>query len=149
MVGSLDLKSQMRFQIPRLVVPAASLIYAGAFFYWLGLEDLDARLVTALGAGLALLAGLHGLRLRRAFGFSRRPWTGVPVLCGAALGLAVAPLTAILMAVKVSLHSHSSPDFEPGLVLAVLQSTPVWGLAGLLLGAAGSLLLRIFPENRN
>ncbi|MBI4770989.1 MAG: hypothetical protein HY784_11425, partial [Chloroflexi bacterium] len=105
-----------------------TVFYGTTFFCWLGYEERDSRAATALGVGLTLLAGLHWLpRLTRGLAGRRRRLA----LAGAglALGLAAAPLTATLMAVKVSLHGHASPDFPAEVVLGLLRLTPVWGLA--------------------
>ncbi len=129
-----------RWSVPGVVRLAVTVAYLAASFVWLGYEDLDRRYVTALGAGLPLLAGLRGLEQLSRRGLRFRQRIVRLVLGGGALGLAVGPLTALLMAAKVSLHGHTVPDFQPADVAAVLRSSPAWGFAGLLLGGAAALL---------
>ena len=59
---------------------------------------------------------------------------------GLVAGLAIAPLTLLLMAFKTGLHGHQNPDFNPQQALAVLYRTPVWLMGGLLVGLGLSLL---------
>jgi len=124
------------------------------WFFWLGAEDgsADGPLLVAAAACLALgLTLLRRWRSRRggadigaavAYGlFGRRldpraVWLAQSSVCGFGSGLAVGPLAALLMLVKVSLHGHPAPDFSGGEIAGVLMRTPAWALAGLCLGAS-------------
>jgi hypothetical protein len=111
-----------------------------AFFFWIGLEDRSLVSVTLLGACLPIIFVAHFL-LRR-FGGTKLPVrkSGLLLCAGGLLAGGLAPLTtAVLMAIKVSLHSHPVPDYTPEAVVAVVARLPVWALAGLLAGAALAL----------
>jgi hypothetical protein len=123
---------------------ALTLAFGIAFFLWIGYEDLTLIPVTILGAVLPPLCLAHFLMRR--FGGSPLPARkGILLLtAGGLLAGCLIPLaTAVLMALKVSLHSHPNPDFPPEAVLAVMARTPVWALAGLLVGAALALLAHV------
>ena len=115
-------------------------LFCVVFFFWLGLEDRSLVVVTLLGAGLTVVFVAHGL-LRRFGGAALSVRKSSLLLCaGGLLAGGLAPLaTAVLMAVKVSLHSHAVPDYTPEAVLAVVARLPVWTVAGLLAGAALAL----------
>jgi hypothetical protein len=119
---------------------AATFAFGIAFFVWIGYEDTTLIPVTILGAALPLV--FLAQFLTRRFGGSPLPARKGTLLLGASGLLAgcTSPLaTAVLMALKVSLHSHANPDFPPEAVLGVMARTPVWALGGLLLGAALAL----------
>jgi hypothetical protein len=61
------------------------------------------------------------------------------VLIGLVAGLAVSPVAVFLMAFKSGLHGHGIPDFSSAQVLGVLARSPVWIVAGLLLGLGVAL----------
>ncbi len=121
-----------------LLIP--TYLFGLAFFLWIGAEDTTLAPVTALGAALPLLLLAHFLT-RRFGGAPLRPRKGVLLLtAGGLLAGSAAPLTiGIFMALKVALHSHTHPDYPPEIVLGVMARTPIWGLAGLLLGGALAL----------
>jgi hypothetical protein len=117
-------------------------IFCGAFFLWIGFEDRSLVLVALLGASLPAIFLAHFL-LRR-FGGTALPVRKSMLLLGAGGLLAgtLAPLTtAVLMAVKVSLHAHPYPDYTPEAVVAVVARLPVWSLAGLLAGIGLALFV--------
>lgn len=115
-----------------------ALVVGGGLLFWLPVEDLSenwailfAILISTL-AVLALLTRLHPI--------GGRPWL-VASLAGALAGLAVTPLALFLMAFKSGLHGHHLPDFTPAQVTSVLQRTPIWIAAGLLIGLGVGLWL--------
>jgi hypothetical protein len=112
-----------------------------AFFFWIGLEDTTLLPPMILGASLTTLVIGHFL-LRRFGGAPLPARKGMLLLsAGGLLGGVVAPLVStVLMALKVSLHSHDYPDYPPEAVLGVLARTPFWALAGLIFGMALALL---------
>jgi hypothetical protein len=115
--------------------------YGLAFFVWIGVEDSTPARVTALGGVLPLLFLAHFLTRR--FGGAPLPARKGMLLLGAGglLAGSAAPFTvAILMGVKVSLHSHAYPEYPPEAVTDIIARTPVWALAGLLLGVAAALV---------
>jgi len=111
------------------------------FFFWIGIEDTTLLPPLILGAILPVI--VIGHFLMRRFGGAPLPARKGLLLLSASglLGGGVAPLAAtILMALKVSLHSHAYPDYPPEAVVSVLARAPVWALAGLIFGAALALL---------
>jgi hypothetical protein len=116
---------------------ALTYAFGVAFFVWIGYEDTTLTAVTLLGAALPLIFLAQFLTRR----FGGRPLSarkGMLLLgAGGLLAGCLTPLAiAVLMALKVSLHSHAHPDFPPEAVVNVMARTPVWALGGLLLGAA-------------
>ena len=93
---------------------ALTFAFGAAFLAWIGYEDTTLIPVTLLGAALPLIFLAHFLTRR--FGGAPLPVRKGMLLLGAG-GLLVgclAPLTiAVLMALKVSLHSHANPDYAP------------------------------------
>jgi len=112
-----------------------------AFFFWIGMEDTTLLPAMILGASLPAIVIAHFL-LRRFGGVPLPARTGMLLLsAGGLLGGVAAPLVStVLMALKVSLHSHAYPDYPPEAVVSVLARAPVWALAGLVFGAALALL---------
>lgn len=115
-----------------------------ALLFWLPIEDVDEKGVTffavvlcSWGAARRLLTVMPGVKsfwLRHLF-------------IGGVGGLSVTLLTLLLMAFKTGLHAHGAPDFTPLQVQAVLQRTPYWIAAGILL-ASCSALWRIVRSQR-
>ena len=119
---------------------ALTYAFGAAFFVWIGYEDTTLTPVTILGVALPLI--FLAQFLTRRFGGSPLSVHKGTLLLGAGglLAGSVTPLTiAVLMALKVSLHSHANPDYPPEAVLNVMARTPVWALGGLLFGAALAL----------
>lgn len=112
-----------------------------AFFFWIGLEDTTLLPPMILGASLTAIVIAHFL-LRRFGGAPLPAGKGMLLLSASGLlGGVAAPLTStVLMALKVSLHSHDYPDYPPEAVVGVIARAPIWALAGLILGAALALL---------
>jgi hypothetical protein len=133
-------------RIPRWLSPL-TLAYGVILFLWLTPED-SIWLASALGAIGALIGGLHVLYRRPRWvqpllrGLDDpRPRAALirAVLFGAGVGLSAAPMTALIMLVKTSLHSHLFPDYPLGVVLGVLSRAPAWAAAGALIGFACAL----------
>jgi hypothetical protein len=61
------------------------------------------------------------------------------VLIGLLAGLAVSPVAVFLVAFKSGLHGHGIPDFSSAQILDVLARSPVWIVAGSLLGLGVAL----------
>ncbi len=111
-----------------------------AWFFWLGIEDRTIYFVLAL-ALLASVSTLVTLPLRRWISSAEGTLRGLVVaLIGASAGAAIPLLAVLLMFVKVSLHSHATPDFSLQQVQSVLAVTPVWAAAGGLLAGAWWLM---------
>ncbi len=116
--------------------------YGLAFFLWLVEED-SIQYVTVLGIGAAVLAAAHTLGRRaggRALGWRR--WLATMAGYGALAGGGGALATALLMAVKVSIHGHPGElDYAPATVLAFLIAAPLWALIGAGVGLGTGLLV--------
>src|SRR5689334_139287 len=82
------------------------------FFFWIGIEDTTLLPPLILGASLPAIVLAHFL-MRRFGGAPLPARKGMLLLSvGGLLGGVMAPLAAtILMALKVSLHSHAYPDY--------------------------------------
>jgi hypothetical protein len=118
-----------------------------ALFIWFGIEDTSLAFVAALGVGGAALIGGRAARdAWQALGEDRADSPGDlrpdPAhqrlaslgLYGLAAGALAPALSAALMVVKISLHSHATPDFSLEEVMGLLWRAPVWAGAGLLAG---------------
>lgn len=130
----------------------AWLVAGTIWFVWLGVEDRGPGGPLLVAGSGAMAAGLSLLRRWRAVGKASRTlavrlpkgmpiderivWLWQAALTGLAAGAAAAPLGALLMLVKISLHAHPVPDFTLADILAGLQATPAWTLAGLCAGGA-------------
>lgn len=100
---------------------------------WLSTESTHVGLTALLGFGLALmilgLSVLHWLSGRNL----NRGWT---VLFGIVTGALTPITTFFLMLFKNVQHSHIVPDFSNEVMWEILTRTPVWALAGGLIGGA-------------
>ncbi len=70
-------------------------------------------------------------------------------LAGAALGLASSLATAVLMLVKDGLHSHLFPDYPFGMIVAILERSPLWALAGIFAGIGLLLAWWTIQKDKN
>lgn len=115
----------------RLIVIA----YAVSLLIWISLEDTHTEPVVALGTLLSLLVSLHTL-LRRLGGqrVTLQQLLAILILGGGLVGAGASLSTALLMFFKNAWHAHLFLDFPPGLMLAILERAPAWGLVGLLIG---------------
>lgn len=127
-----------------------TLAYGGMLLLWLSAEDSAVWPVTGFGLGLATLMLL--LTLSDKLGGRRIPARVLPLaasLIGAVVGLGTAVTTVLLMFFKNAVHAHVFLDFPPGLMLAIVQRAPVWGLVGGLGGLGLALMwlaLRLHDE---
>ena len=145
-------RSPEAFIMPTLKVPERSnryilalILYSVIILAWLTPENDSVWLVSLLGTGLALL--LVGLAVQTWLGGkSLRPawWILLGLSAGAITGISAALLTALLMVMKNVQHSHLVLDFPADVVSGILERIPIWTLAGLLVGAAGVLLIIAF-----
>ena len=119
----------------RLAARLAWLATGGGWLVWLALEDqtVVGPLLIALGAAAAGWLTSIARFEPAASGRRRRL---IVLAIGLMVGAALTPLAAVLMLVKVSLHSHPVPDFETAQVWSVLARLPIWSVIGLLLSAA-------------
>ena len=123
----------MRGKWPGQLVLAISGI---AWFIWLGIEERTVYFVVVLAA-LAAIDAVIILPVRdwvTEEGGGVRPLAAG--LIGLAIGACVPVVAALLMLVKVSLHSHQQPDFSLAQVVSMVSTMPVWAAAGGLMVAA-------------
>jgi ethanolamine transporter EutH len=98
---------------------------------WLPFEDLQQNWVLLFSIAIAGLTSAYFLA--RTTEKLKHSWW-LYLLTGLLAGLAVTPLAIFLMALKGGIHSHPSADFTAQQVLQVIYTTPVWILAGSLIG---------------
>lgn len=114
-------------------------------FLWIGYEDRGTAAVRLVAGSICLAAGLQLLaRWRSDPPATQLGWLLRTSASGLAVGAAAGPVAALLMLIKLSLHTHPIPDFSPEQVLQVLRSTPQLAGEGAALGLAlgGLWLLR-------
>jgi hypothetical protein len=109
-------------------------------FVWLGYEDRSTRFPVLLGVLISFLLALHlGKDFLPKRAKSPKSWLYF-LLTGLSAGLLAMPLAVICMLVKISLHGHVPPDFTAAQVTAVLGKTPIWAMAGALVGFSVGLI---------
>ena len=125
------------FTFPRLDYRFRLIVigYGLALLLWMSLEDTHTEPVVALGVALSLLVSLRTL-LRRlgGQGVSIRQFLLILAFSGGLFGVGASISTALLMFFKNAWHAHLFLDFPPGIMLAILERAPAWGLAGVLIG---------------
>ena len=121
-----------------------------AIFFWLGKEDSDVMVVTALGLILAGTAVWRLVFLRRRFDITATGTFSVQrvTLAGICFGVLSSLFAALLMLLKDVRHGHIFPDYPPELIIATLERLPAWSLAGGLIGLGLSLLFRVYVDAR-
>ena len=123
-----------------------TILFGVATFLWLSVEDTQTLPVTILGTGLAF-CGVgqwlqHQLRNQSAIGIQRIAVFG---LSGGLVGLIAVLMITLLMFLKTAWHSHLYPDFPAPMMLAMLQLTLVWTLAGVLQGVGIGVIINDNP----
>jgi hypothetical protein len=111
---------------------------------WLPFEDTSTFWVVLLSAWMSLVLSLQArFRLSRAKPIS--PWR---VLILAVLGgLAVAPVSLLLIILKSGVHAHAGSDYSWEQIVALFLQAPFWMLASILVGL-GFILWRSFHTDR-
>jgi hypothetical protein len=107
---------------------------------WLFTEDFHEGFVIIM-AGVLVSAGAASYissKLPR----SEYYWLHHLVI-GSLAGLAVSPVAMILMALKTGIHAHETPDFTPLQMARVVELTPFWASAGLLVGLGVGIFRQI------
>lgn len=124
---------------PRLTLLAVG--YGGIVLLWLSWEDTHIWPVILLAAGASMITGmlaatghLAGQSLsQRAFVLGLSLWGGL-------VGRLAGPLAALLMLVKTAAHGHVYPDYPLPVMGATLARTPIWAMAGALMGLGTALI---------
>ena len=127
--------------MPRLNGPQGITILLGlAILLWVPFEDSGTIWVRLFGVLVCILAALTASA--RIPASMRQRWFTWP-LVGLIAGLLVTPAAFLLMAFKSGMHGHGNPEFTPVQVSAVLNTWPIWALAGLLAGLAAATWQRV------
>lgn len=109
--------------------------YGIILFFWLSIEDTALWPVIVLGTGAAVLISV--LLILDKMGGRWLPAHRVPPglsLAGAISGLGAGLAVAVLMFFKNARHAHVFPDYPTAMMLAVLERSPIWAVAGGLIG---------------
>ncbi len=112
-------------------------------FFWIAYEDQGLTAISIVAVAIALAGGITVFS--RWMGNEpqpRRRWVVSSTVTGLVAGAAIGPLTALLMLVKLGLHAHPVPDFDPGQFLQALSRTIYWAVLGAAIGAALGLVNR-------
>jgi hypothetical protein len=110
-----------------------AIAYGALLFFWMSSEQNTLWVVSAFGAGLAVL-GLAGLAMRYGAGQVFRNRLGLGLVFGAGSGFCAVWVTLGLMIFKNAWHSHALPDFPAPVVLGLADRLWAWTLAGALWG---------------
>lgn len=97
---------------------------------WLSSENQDTRLVLLFGVLLSILLALRVMVRADLSRLAPLITAGI----GGFVGLSTPLLAALLMLLKIGLHSHPTPDFSLSQVIEVLWRIPFFLAGGLLLG---------------
>ncbi|HLC05203.1 MAG TPA: hypothetical protein VJK02_19385 [Anaerolineales bacterium] len=125
----------------RWVVRYAWMIAAPTAFFWIAYEDRSPSTVMGLSAIVCAAFAVTAIaRWRGGILAERRRWLLETMGVGLATGALVAPVAVVLILVKISLHSHGTPDFTTSDIAQVMNRLPVWALAGVLCGEALGLI---------
>ncbi len=118
-----------------------TLAYGIAAFLWLTPED-SIWLAAVFGAAGACILAAHAVfRVAGGRDLPGRVWFPGTIISGGAIGAGATLVTAVLMLIKTSLHSHLFPDYPLAVLLGILARAPVWAAAGALIGVGVALLM--------
>lgn len=107
---------------------------------WLRLEDTDEKLTLINGAAVTTWLATRNIVHHPPTAQKSIPWLA---LVGVLAGLAIIPITVLLMALKTGLHGHGTPDFTIEQILSVINRWYIWGSAGLLLGLLSGVIHKL------
>lgn len=131
----------LRLPYPPVWLRLLLILYGGLLLLWLGSEDHAVLSTVLLAGGFSLLAVTQILCTRiGGQDLPVRVWFLALLLSGLLTGIAIPLGSTFLMFFKTAWHAHPYPDYEPEIMLAMLERLPVWALAGLLFGLALALL---------
>ena len=107
------------------------------WIFWLGYED---RSLTSLIIVAALIAFALGIEAMNRWTESRPTvgliWLVRSIIVGGLTGAAVGPIAVLLALIKISLHSHTTPDFSIEDIRVLVRNSMPWIATGSLFGAA-------------
>jgi hypothetical protein len=107
------------------------------WIFWLGYEDRNLISLIVVAALVAFALGVEGLNRWT----ESRPTVGLiwlirSIIVGALTGAAVGPIAVLLALIKISLHSHPTPDFSVDDIRELVRNSLPWIATGSLFGAA-------------
>lgn len=128
----------MTLPSPDYRVRLAALGFGAMLLGWMSLEDNGALSVAILGTALALWLVYFGmLRYMPNHPLTMRRMSFMGLMIGASSAIC----TTALMFFKTAWHGHLFPDYPFGMMIAMVQRAPVWGIAGAMFGLALWLVL--------
>jgi hypothetical protein len=138
------MKSPVQKSPPRpLWLRWSGILLGVGFFIWLPFEDQTTQVVTFLAIAISIWSAI-------AFFYFPylRSWPRIRryVATGLLAGIAVTPITLLLIIVKTGLHAHPTPDFTNQQILLSLQRMPIWIISGILTGFGIGLISSAIPE---
>lgn len=104
---------------------------------WLTVEDRDALAVLVISG---LICSWIGIWLLVRIDSSNRYVFWKHAGIGGGMGLLLAVLALILMALKTGIHGHGTPDYSVEQMRSVFSASPFFLLGGTLVGAGAGLL---------
>ena len=113
------------------------------WFLWIAYEDQGPIVITFLSVVIAFASGLEALH--RWVGtdvLPRNTWLARTGTVGLVSGVAVGPIAALLMLVKLGLHQHPEPDFIPTDFVQATWRIPLWAALGAAIGVVLGLLAK-------
>jgi hypothetical protein len=113
-----------------------AIILGMVFFLWIPFEDTSE--VPAILLAIAVCCWLATVFLVRIQKTSKVALHNF-VIIGTFAGVAITPLTLVLMTLKTGLHGHSTPDFTPHQLISVIRRTPIWIISGFLIGLGSGI----------
>ncbi|HNB50805.1 MAG TPA: hypothetical protein PK530_02625 [Anaerolineales bacterium] len=102
--------------------------------FWLPIEDTTFYTATLLAVAVCFLGGIAYAQKTQ---ITSRNFAWLGLVAGGCIGV----LSFLLMVFKIGLHNHRAPDFTLGQLTGLLQTTPIWSVAGFLLGLSLHLYL--------
>lgn len=112
----------------------SSFLLGVIILFWLPIEDTTFYTATLLAVAVCFLGGIAFARNSKITS-QKYMWVGLVA------GGCISPLSFLLMIFKIGLHSHRAPDFTLRQLTNLLQTTPIWGVTGFLLGLSLHLYL--------
>ncbi len=106
------------------------------FFIWLPFEDQGLSLIFLYALAVSTLLGFYVYQRWQAG--PARLWKAA--LCGCLAGALVTPLILLILAIKAGVHGHAVPESAASELTGILWLTPLWMLAGGLVGAGLGVL---------
>lgn len=129
----------------RRILRFSGFILLGLLFLWFPLEDTSFLFIHLLAIGIVLWISLNLVtRIRPRW----RKNVIIYPLSGIIAGVGVTLLVIFLMIFKNGIHGHPIPDFSFNDLVRVFSRSPIWVIAGLIIGS-GLSLFQISARNKD